>query len=83
MNFFEKQEGWVCPKCGRVYSPIISMCFFCGGNNQVTITNTSQHIDNHRRNENWEQMLKNIKADTNTKITFTDCFDSNKKVRDD
>lgn len=25
------QQGWECPKCGRVYSPSTSMCRFCGG----------------------------------------------------
>ena len=23
------QQGWVCPKCGRVHAPFITMCFFC------------------------------------------------------
>ena len=23
--------GWICPKCGRVYSPSTSQCPFCGG----------------------------------------------------
>ena len=23
--------GWICPKCGRVYSPSTSQCFHCGG----------------------------------------------------
>ena len=26
------QQGWVCPKCGRVYSPSTPMCYNCGGN---------------------------------------------------
>lgn len=31
--------GWVCPKCGRVYSPYTTMCIYCGGNsNTVPIT---------------------------------------------
>ena len=34
--------GWVCPKCGRVYSPITPCCFYCGdeGNCKAT-TSTS------------------------------------------
>lgn len=23
------QQGWICPKCGRVYSPYTPMCKFC------------------------------------------------------
>jgi len=30
-------EGWVCPKCGRVYAPWVEKCQYCGGN---TITYT-------------------------------------------
>ena len=38
------QSGWVCPKCGRVYSPSIPFCFYCRNEtfittDKVTITN--------------------------------------------
>lgn len=32
--------GWICPKCGRCYSPFTTMCSFCnnGGDNCITVT---------------------------------------------
>lgn len=26
-----KEYGWICPKCGRVYSPSTNQCPYCGG----------------------------------------------------
>lgn len=30
------QQGWIRPKCGRVYSPFTKMCLYCGPNNTNT-----------------------------------------------
>ena len=35
-------QGWVCPKCGRVYSPTTPMCYYCG--NAVTSNFTSRIV---------------------------------------
>lgn len=35
------RQGWVCPKCGRVYAPDTVMCFYCNGNNHVMPTTTT------------------------------------------
>lgn len=40
-DYFDTPRGWVCPKCGRVYSPNTSMCWYCSGENVVnTISST-------------------------------------------
>ena len=31
--------GWICPKCGRCYSPFTTMCSFCNNNPyEITVT---------------------------------------------
>lgn len=35
------QYGWVCPKCGRVYSPTTSSCLFCGPGMPYTVTTSA------------------------------------------
>ena len=37
------QQGWQCPICKRVYSPMTSMCYYCG--NGVPYTTSSTTID--------------------------------------
>ena len=35
---FTAPQGWVCPKCGRVYSPTTFMCYYCGGEEKTTVS---------------------------------------------
>lgn len=37
-------QGWQCPICKRVYSPITPMCYYCG--NGVTHTGSSITVGN-------------------------------------
>ncbi len=57
---FPPQEGWVCPKCGRVYSPTTFMCYYCGEEEKVTYTT----------NTNGTFYQSNIKV-----IHWTECKD--------
>ena len=34
--------GWVCCKCGRVYSPTQEMCLYCGGNKSDQFSTSPQ-----------------------------------------
>ena len=40
-NGIDGSRGWVCPKCGRVYSPSTPMCSYCNNTESITITATS------------------------------------------
>ena len=44
MSEFIAQQGWQCPICKRVYSPLTFMCYFCGGE-AVTSTGTGTFSD--------------------------------------
>lgn len=37
----QPQQGWQCPCCGRIYSPLTPMCFHCGGNYEITCINNA------------------------------------------
>lgn len=40
------QQGWICPKCGRVYSPFTQMCLYCKPNNTTNISNLGNRTNN-------------------------------------
>lgn len=42
-NFNFAQQGWQCPICKRVYSPLTMMCYYCGGES-ITTTGTDIKI---------------------------------------
>lgn len=41
-NFINWNLGWECPKCGRVYSPLTSMCAHCGRSDQIKTNDQTQ-----------------------------------------
>lgn len=47
------QQGWICPKCGRVYSPFTQMCLYCKPNTN-TISNTTVSEEKLRENRKTE-----------------------------
>lgn len=50
------QQGWVCPKCGRVFSPTTPMCYYCG--NGVVTTTTTTNIETPKTEEDFTEKWK-------------------------
>lgn len=40
------QQGWICPKCGRVFSPYTMMCPYCKKEEMSNSTNNIPPSDN-------------------------------------
>ena len=54
------RQGWICPKCGSVYSPDTPMCYKCNGNNQIMpATTTTKYLPDgaitHIVKEPWNE----------------------------
>ena len=56
--FISGNQGWVCPKCNRVFSPSVFECVYC---NNINITSTWSSTDTITSDE-----------DDDTQSTFTD-----------
>lgn len=50
-------NGWICPKCGRVYAPFIPECQHCNCNKEVKSMNGTVICDGNKTgiiNAKWE-----------------------------
>ena len=56
-------QGWICPKCGRVYSPNTSMCPYCNGQTKTFPTTTT--IDD----DWWKKYLQHSSTGNNEDTT--------------
>lgn len=56
------QQGWQCPICKRVYSPLTMMCYYCGGE-AVTRTSTGTGVC-YPQEDNFTSI-------SNGRVTFT------------
>ena len=55
-------QGWVCPTCGRVYSPYTPMCYYCGGEQKtitypytITYTTSTENVETAKMNKHAPQ----------------------------
>lgn len=46
-DIIQPQQGWECPKCGRVYAPTNLMCWYCPNNAIATTDVVFTHPNYH------------------------------------
>lgn len=57
------QQGWICPKCGRVYVAFTPMCLCCGGEttimpylcDRINMPVNEEKLKEDRKQDNYEQ----------------------------
>ena len=50
-KYFFGEQGWVCPKCGRVFSPRTYECPYCN-NPEIIKTSTTTELPKEKSNIN-------------------------------
>lgn len=50
------QQGWQCPICRRVYSPLTSMCLYCGTGEISTSTSTNIETVSNKNNKDGNKV---------------------------
>lgn len=59
MTPFFGPQGWICPKCGRVYSPTTPMCLYCKNETSVASNlydRCNETIDESKLKEAYKQV---------------------------
>lgn len=68
------QQGWECPKCGRVYSPTTGMCYTCVRQTEsVTSTTTDSKSINFQASGTSTAMLHNFTVSEDCKSSEPVC----------
>ena len=53
-NWEFAQQGWQCPICRRVYSPMTVMCLYCGDRKPSTSTTVSRQLSDEEIADTYE-----------------------------
>lgn len=67
------QQGWICPKCGRVFSPFTSECLYCNKENIRTNATTINIVKEIQPNiTSTETIRKYRKEKGNIDVSYID-----------
>lgn len=74
IEFTGVQQGWQCPICKRVYSPLTMMCYYCGEAVTSTSTGTFSDIDWKKQQTvttTNNHQVQDFTSISNGRVTFT------------
>lgn len=50
------QQGWICPKCGRVFSPFTPMCLYCNNGSSTSASSSIEKFIDETHKTSFENM---------------------------
>ena len=68
-KYFFGEQGWICPKCGRVFSPRTYECHYCNSS-EVVKTSTTTELPQQEESNKKEPCYVGTKDVCNLITTF-------------
>lgn len=54
------QQGWICPKCGRVFSPFTPMCLYCNNGASTSASSSIEKFIDENHDTSFEKSFENM-----------------------
>lgn len=70
--------GWICPKCGRVFSPFTTMCPYCKGNDKSNLDKVTSDNTHFSQKKNESRVFPSTRwpSGLNAEMVYKSMYDN-------